>query len=219
MLNLQGVRIYESHVNALITPNVWLPDPIINGFLTILPTPASVILDSGILTKLREKNEKHLTKWVGKNIERISKCERLYQPLHIGIHWALGVFEVKLSTLFIFDSLPPRYAFWMERDLLRKIPHAIYDELEDKGDGKGDWKRDWKIVSQPDNVLNQKNSDDCGVYLCIHATLYEKTAKESGSIRAVVNHSPETWRNLLHECLIQNSFAPFERAFLSDEPL
>lgn len=156
-----------------------------------------------------------MTGWVKKSITDISKCERLFMPLNNRVHWAIAVFEVKKSKIFLFDSMRPRLAFVHEQHLLLMIPKAIYAKIPEKGE----WVENWEVVTHPPNVLTQRNGDDCGVFLCVHAALYATKAGTTGEIPPIVNRTPRNWRNLLSTCLATKTLTPFLAAFEADKTL
>lgn len=140
-----------------------------------------------------------------------------YKIRHVKIYdsWALAIFELRTSTLYLFDSLQNAKYFDADLPLLVKMATYIYDNLDEKGM----WKRSWHVIARPMNVIQQKNGNDCGVFTCIHAALYFTKATGTGVIPRIVEQTSETWRALIHSYLITASLTPLEAAFLADVSL
>lgn len=164
-----------------------------------------------MLPLLRDNFITQMENWVAKNLQRISSCNRMFMPLHNGVHWALGVYDTECSTIVLFDSFRGFSVYDSEIHLLRMISSEVYAKLETKGN----WREHWSVVSNPNNVLKQENGDDCGVFLCIHAALYHLRGANA-TIPTVVRQKPKTWRSLLHSCLVTKTLDPLQAAFDAD---
>lgn len=149
-----------------------------------------------MLNHLHDGLDSRMTSWVVKNLGDIAQCERLFMPLNNSVHWALAIYEVKLNTLFILDSIPPSF-FESEVHLLLKISQLLYDKLEEKRN----WIREWQILYRK---------------MELHAALYHLKATPQGELPKVQRQSPETWRFLVNSCLETKSFNPLESAFIGD---
>jgi sentrin-specific protease 1 len=83
---------------------------------------------------------------------------------HHNTHWALAVLWPHSKEICYMDSLGGASASYVTSTLLRWFA----DEVEDKR-GEVLTMTDWSVRPPPDNLPQQHNGCDCGVFLCMYA--------------------------------------------------
>lgn len=96
-------------------------------------------------------------------------CDLILVPLHLGVHWALAVIDLKSKTVKSYDSMGQRH-----EDICNLLLHYIKEEHKvKKGRELDDTK--WTICSmKPIEIPQQKNGSDCGVFACKYADYIAK---------------------------------------------
>ncbi|CAO2831971.1 unnamed protein product [Amaranthus hypochondriacus] len=185
-------KILVSHENSNIditgellqclSPGAWLNDEVINVYLELL--------------KEREKREpkKYLNchffntffykKLVGgrngydyKAVRRwttqrklgygLMDCDKIFVPIHKDVHWCLAVINKKDKSFQYLDSLGGR-----DLQVLKVLSRYFMDEVKDKSGQEIDV-RSWDVEFVED-LPEQQNGFDCGVFMIKYADFYSK---------------------------------------------
>lgn len=193
--DINGCCITGEYLRRL-KPNCWLNDEIVNAFMTMLearatemrgakePTgiqgavsavpngvhgspnvPKVKIMNSFFYAKLIEPDRYKRPTY---NYQRVRRWTRKFDSFGLDIlllpinqenvHWTLGVINFRERTVQHLDSLGTGGSGKVREYLMRWVA----DEAKDKG--KEYNASEWKAVEA--DVPIQRNSDDCGVFLC-----------------------------------------------------
>ncbi|MQM12825.1 hypothetical protein Taro_045744 [Colocasia esculenta] len=90
------------------------------------------------------------------------ECDKIFVPIHKGMHWCLAVIDVRNEKLHYLDSLGG-----MDEHALKILACYYVDEVKDKYNktiGITSWK--YEAV---DNLPRQKNGWDCGMFMLKYA--------------------------------------------------
>lgn len=88
-------------------------------------------------------------------------CDIILVPLHLGVHWALAVIDLKSKTVKAFDSMGQRHD-----DICYLLLLYIQEEHKVKKGRELDVSK-WTVCSmRPSEIPQQKNGSDCGVFAC-----------------------------------------------------
>ncbi|XP_047201962.1 sentrin-specific protease 2 [Girardinichthys multiradiatus] len=157
----------------------WLNDEVINFYLSLIMERRSS--DSGRLKvytfstffypKLRGGAGGQAGGHVA--VKRWTKAVDLFMfdlilvPLHLGVHWALAVIDLKLKTVKSYDSMGQRHD-----DICNLLLLYLKEEHKAKKGRELDSAR-WTVGSLKD-IPQQKNGSDCGVFACKYADYIAK---------------------------------------------
>lgn len=90
-------------------------------------------------------------------------------PLHLGVHWALAVIDLKSKTVKSYDSMGQRHD-----DICGLLLRYLKDEHKAKKGVELDGTK-WTIgSSRASEIPQQKNGSDCGVFTCKYADYIAK---------------------------------------------
>ncbi|KAM6912845.1 sentrin-specific protease 2 [Xenentodon cancila] len=90
-------------------------------------------------------------------------------PLHLGVHWAMAVIDLKSKTVKSYDSMGQRHD-----DICSLLLLYLKEEHKTKKGRELDGAR-WTVGSLKANeVPQQKNGSDCGVFACKYADYIAK---------------------------------------------
>ncbi|XP_033843712.1 sentrin-specific protease 2 isoform X2 [Periophthalmus magnuspinnatus] len=91
-------------------------------------------------------------------------CDLILVPLHLGVHWALAVIDLKSKTVKTYDSMGQRHD-----DVCKLLLFYIQEEHKVKKGRDLDVSK-WTVCSmRPSEIPQQKNGSDCGVFACKYA--------------------------------------------------
>lgn len=113
-------------------------------------------------SNIRDKGVDAVAKWTkGKKIvgRKLLECERLFIPVHEGLHWTLLVLSPKARTIQYYDSLGGS-----GRSQIANIKKWLKFEMRD------DYiPSEWKVI--PAKSSRQQNGIDCGVFAVTNAKM------------------------------------------------
>eukprot|EP00210_Caulerpa_lentillifera_P006074 g5803.t1 len=113
---------YTGHDLKTLLPDQWLNDNIINGYMKLLQLRdqkqtsglschfCRSFLINNIFPKYTYSNirkwtlEKKLRNW-GQKKKCILDCDRVFFPVHLGVHWVLVMADLTVKTINYYDSL------------------------------------------------------------------------------------------------------------------
>lgn len=88
-------------------------------------------------------------------------------PLHLGVHWALAVIDLRSKTVRSYDSMGHRHD-----DICNILLLYLKEEHKAKKGRELDCAK-WTVGSLKD-IPQQKNGSDCGVFACKYADYIAK---------------------------------------------
>lgn len=90
-------------------------------------------------------------------------------PLHLGVHWAMAVIDLKSKTVKSYDSMAQRHD-----DICSLLLMYLKEEHKIKKGRELDSPK-WTIGSlRASEIPQQKNGSDCGVFACKYADYIAK---------------------------------------------
>ncbi|XP_061649704.1 sentrin-specific protease 2 isoform X1 [Phyllopteryx taeniolatus] len=90
-------------------------------------------------------------------------------PLHLGVHWALAVIDLKAKTVKLYDSMGQRHD-----DICGLLLLYLKEEHRAKKGRELDSAK-WTVgCMRPTEIPQQKNCSDCGVFACKYAQYIAK---------------------------------------------
>ncbi|XP_077476789.1 sentrin-specific protease 2 [Stigmatopora argus] len=150
----------------------WLNDEVINFYLSLVMEKCSdpaagrrvYSFSTFFYPKLCGQGGGHaaVKRWT-KAVD-IFLCDLVLLPLHLGVHWALAVMDLKAKTLKLYDSMGQR-----NDDVCRLLFLYLKDEHRAKKGRELDCTK-WAVgCMRPTEIPQQKNGSDCGVFACKYA--------------------------------------------------
>jgi sentrin-specific protease 1 len=165
-----------------LKPSTWLNDEVINFYMNMLQER-----DLGLTEKaggeVNRKSSHYFSsffidrlvadgKYNYKNVQRWSRKfdvfskDKIFMPINLSqTHWVMAVAFVQKKEIHYFDS--------MSGSGKRFLPHILQwfvDEAKDKKKGSIVVNpEEWKLIDQEDDVPQQRNGVDCGVFSTICA--------------------------------------------------
>jgi hypothetical protein len=162
-----------------LRPTQVLNDEIVNSWFKLITQgglPKISAFSSFFFTKLQENGFSGVKKWSNVDIFALAN---LLIPVHITSHWVLININFESSEIGYFDSLSG-IDFCSSLILQFLIKEHLWKKGTELDVGK------WKIV--PHQVPQQKNSFDCGVYICLFAHCIANKAKIAGFEQSNIPH-------------------------------
>ncbi|XP_061553078.1 sentrin-specific protease 2 isoform X3 [Phycodurus eques] len=90
-------------------------------------------------------------------------------PLHLGVHWALAVIDLKAKTVKLYDSMGQRHD-----DICGLLLLYLKEEHRAKKGRELDSAK-WTVgCMRPTEIPQQRNGSDCGVFACKYAQYVAK---------------------------------------------
>ncbi|XP_028293238.1 sentrin-specific protease 2 isoform X3 [Gouania willdenowi] len=90
-------------------------------------------------------------------------------PLHLGVHWALAVIDLRTKSVKSYDSMGQRH-----HDICSLLLHYLKEEHKVKK-GRELESTKWTVRSyKASEIPQQKNGSDCGVFACKYADYIAK---------------------------------------------
>ena len=159
-----------------LKPGVWLNNNLVNYFTFLLgnkdadicdrhPTMRRSIFFTTYLISLLMNDGYHRVRSWGRKVDsgNIFNLKKIFLPVNVdGCHWSLIVVYIIENKIVYYDSLNKDGSVYLEAamDYLRKESQQInQDDINEN---------EWSL-HRDTNIPQQRNSDDCGVCLCINA--------------------------------------------------
>ena len=196
-----AVTISNEHIRLTdilsLSPDEWITDPIINGYMFLLQQRDKLLIQSqarttpnlfftsmlytkvlyegdhcedGVLTWGTKKCETYIGK--GTNIFQMNK---IYFPInHNNSHWALVQADMEQHVLTYYDSLGKHTANKTTGSVLgQKALTTIlkYLKHEHMQVCKSELQSTWRVDDQSNTIPQQSNGSDCGVFTIAYADL------------------------------------------------
>ncbi|CAI8610655.1 unnamed protein product [Vicia faba] len=100
----------------------------------------------------------------------LHECDKIFVPIHQNIHWCLGVINNKEKKFQYLDSLKG-----IDTQVLEVLARYFVDEVKDKTGEDIDisyWEKEFV-----EELPEQKNGSDCGVYMVKYADFYSRNLR------------------------------------------
>ncbi|NXA41338.1 SENP2 protease, partial [Eudromia elegans] len=144
----------------------WLNDEIINFYMNLLMErnrkegyPTLYAFSTFFYPKLVSGGYKAVRRWT-RNVD-LFKQDIIVVPLHLRVHWALVVIDVRKKSIKYFDSMGKKGD---------KICETIFQYLQEESKEKRNLElsfSEWVLRSmEPHEIPQQLNGSDCGVFMC-----------------------------------------------------
>ena len=173
----------------------WISDRVIDAYLSLIDSTASLCFESSFLPLLMSGKVDTIKKQISRKKERLNSSSRFFIPLFEKKHWGLAVVDKVQQNLIIYDSYQSLQAFNAAVKLILKW----LESLNENFGSANSWPMSYKVNMQPGNTHQQQNSDDCGVFVCIHAGLL---VMNDFILPKIDEKSSSFWRGILHRSLI-----------------
>ncbi|XP_032814206.2 uncharacterized protein LOC116944605 [Petromyzon marinus] len=139
--------------------SAWLNDQVINVYgemLANLKPDEVYYFTSFFYSHLKRRGYDGVKRWT----KKVSVFSRrlLLLPLHLGLHWALGVVRLQTHEISLYDSAPSPATTACLTIMSRYLTEEA--KARDRPDLKGPWS-----IHLPKNLPRQMNGNDCGVFV------------------------------------------------------
>ncbi|KFP33777.1 Sentrin-specific protease 2, partial [Colius striatus] len=147
----------------------WVNDEVINFYMNLLMArskkegyPAIHAFSTFFYPKLLSGGYKAVMRWT-RNVD-LFKQDMVFVPIHLKLHWALVVVDVRKKSIRYLDSLGQNG---------HKICETVFkylqaEHLEKRKLELSCW--EWSLCSmEPHEIPQQSNGSDCGIFLCKYA--------------------------------------------------
>ncbi|CAG10351.1 unnamed protein product, partial [Tetraodon nigroviridis] len=160
---------------ATLQEGGWLNDEVINFYLSLITERSSgqaaglkvYSFSTFFFPKLRGRGgglagHSEVKRWT-KAVDLFS-YDLVLVPLHLGVHWALAVIDLKSRTVKSYDSMGQRHD-----DICSLLLLYLKEEHKVKKDRELDETK-WTVGNlKTTEIPQQKNGSDCGVFACKYA--------------------------------------------------
>ncbi|CAL8285444.1 unnamed protein product [Lota lota] len=167
---------------ATLREGSWLNDEVINFYLSLVmersssqaaPGPRVYCFNTFFLPKLRGgEGGQAGGHWA---VKRWTKAVDLFLhdlilvPLHLDVHWAMAVIDLRSQTVKSYDSMGQRHD-----DICSLLLLFLREEHKVKKGKELDTSR-WTVGSlRASEIPQQKNGSDCGIFACKYADYISK---------------------------------------------
>ncbi|KAI8518951.1 SUMO1 sentrin specific peptidase 1 [Branchiostoma belcheri] len=94
------------------------------------------------------------------HMQEVAQSDLVLMPVHQGSHWALLAYFIRRKAVLLMDSLVANGHINRQTAMVRAKSFLTFFLQPE------DLKWDEWSFSMPDDIPQQSNSDDCGVYAC-----------------------------------------------------
>ncbi|ERN02234.1 ubiquitin-like-specific protease ESD4 [Amborella trichopoda] len=183
-----NIEITRSILQCLL-PGAWLNDEVINLYLELLKErekrdPKHFLKCHFFNTFFYKKLISGRSGYDYKAVRRwttqrkigydLIECDKIFVPIHKEIHWCLAVINIKDKKLQYLDSLRG-----LDSEVLKVLARYIKDEAKDKSETEVDLSS-W-IQGCIEDLPEQQNGSDCGMFMIKYADFYSRGLKLSFS--------------------------------------
>ncbi|XP_068023359.1 sentrin-specific protease 2-like [Melanerpes formicivorus] len=177
----------------------WLNDEVINFYLQLVAErsrkagyPSVHAFSTFFYPKLVSGGYEGVRRWT-RGLDIFQK-DIILVPIHLGIHWALVVIDVRRKTISYYDSLGQRGM---------KICQALLQYLQEESRSRRGLElasAEWALHSMgAQEIPQQRNQSDCGVFLC----KYAESICRDRAITFSQRHMPSFRKKMVWEILHQ----------------
>ncbi|XP_033920224.1 sentrin-specific protease 2 isoform X2 [Melopsittacus undulatus] len=192
------LRVTREDIHTLKSLH-WLNDEVINFYMTLLVErskkegyPAVHAFSTFFYSKLISGGYRAVRRWT-KDVD-LFKQDLILVPIHLKVHWALAVIDVRKKTIKYFDSAAQRG---------NKICETLFRYLQEESQAKRNLDltfSEWTLHSMESHEIPQQlNGSDCGVFVCKYADYISRDKP----ITFTQNHMPYFRRKMVWEIIHQ----------------
>ncbi|NXK92103.1 SENP2 protease, partial [Formicarius rufipectus] len=147
----------------------WLNDEVINFYMSLLVErskkegyPAVHAFSTFFYPKLCSGGYQAVRRWT-RGVDLFKK-DLILVPIHLSVHWALLVIDVRKKTIKYFDSMGLK-----GKDICATLLKYLQEESKEKRNLEL-IASEWTLRSMsPWEIPQQSNGSDCGVFACKYA--------------------------------------------------
>lgn len=171
---LPGTNINRNDLKSLDwVSSEWLTDEVINGYINLLCNQFKnvIALSSHLLNSLTAWGYRSSARQFTKKVDVFSK-EYVFVPVNWRLgdeeskdkpnHWSLAAIDIQNKKIKMYDSFG-RYPVKAMEKLLTYLEMEYFEKHEARLDIDN-----WSLVNV-ENIPKQRNSSDCGVFVCQYA--------------------------------------------------
>ncbi|NWI62576.1 SENP2 protease, partial [Todus mexicanus] len=147
----------------------WLNDEVINFYMTLVMErnkkegyPAAHVFSTFFYPKLISGGYPAVRRWT-RGVD-LFKQDLVLVPIHLRVHWALVVIDMRKKTIKYYDSMGQRGS---------KICETLFQYLREESREKRNVElafSEWTLHSMGSHEIPQQlNGSDCGVFICKYA--------------------------------------------------
>ena len=206
-----------------LSPNAWITDPIINGYMFLLQqrdqmliqsqarTTPNLFFTSMLYTKVLcegDNCENGVLTWGTKKCEtyigegtNIFQTNKIFFPInHHNAHWALVQADMEQHVLSYYDSLgtddanKPTGSGLGQQALSAILKYLRHEHMQVY---KSELQSTWTIVDESNKIPQQSNGSDCGVFTIAYADLLSVDE----SLKSIKPKKMNDTRNRIKFCL------------------
>nr|XP_009487915.1 PREDICTED: sentrin-specific protease 2 [Pelecanus crispus] len=177
----------------------WLNDEVINFYMSLLVErnkkegyPAVHAFSTFFYPKLISGGYKAVRRWT-RGVD-LFKQDLILVPIHLRVHWALVVIDVRKKTVKYFDSMGQKGD---------KICETLFQYLQEESRDKRNVEltfSEWTLHSMESHEIPQQlNGSDCGVFMCKYADYISRDKP----ITFTQNHMPYFRKRMVWEIIHQ----------------
>ncbi|RXN33494.1 sentrin-specific protease 2-like protein [Labeo rohita] len=185
---------------ATLQEGSWLNDEVINFYMNLVMSRSEqevggrkvYSFSTFLFPKLHNGGHAAVRRWT-KAVD-LFLYDIILVPLHLGVHWSLGVVDFKSKSVRSYDSMGQRHD-----DICDMILLYLKEEFRIKK-GKDLDTSKWTLSSlRPSEIPQQKNGSDCGVFVCKYADYISR----GRNLTFRQNHMPYFRKAMIWEILNQ----------------
>lgn len=173
-----NLNIYSEDITTLSGLS-WLNDSVINFYMNLIiergknqKFPSVYAFNTFFYPKLIKDGYGSLKRWTRK--VDIFAQDLLAVPIHLGMHWCMSIVDFREKTIKYYDSMGGA-----GRRCLEALYNYLKSEYRDKKGGELSMSG-WQLeCMSPDEIPQQMNGSDCGVFSCTFAEFITRNAKLS----------------------------------------
>jgi len=160
----------------------WLNDSIINVYMELITERSSIkpnlpqvySMNTFFFDTLKNRGYRAVRRWT-KKVDLFEK-DICFCPIHVNrIHWTLAIIDFRKKEISYLDSMGGGNTV-----CLKMLKSYLEEEHNDKKKQPYDTS-DWTLVNRHQEVPQQMNGSDCGVFACLFAEFIARDAKLSFS--------------------------------------
>ncbi|KAM6063501.1 sentrin-specific protease 2 [Theristicus caerulescens] len=177
----------------------WLNDEVINFYMSLLMErnkkegyPAVHAFSTFFYPKLISGGYKAVRRWT-RGVD-LFKQDLILVPIHLRVHWALVVIDIRKMTIKYFDSMGQKGD---------RICETLFRYLQEESREKRNLEltfSEWTLHSMESHEIPQQlNGSDCGVFMCKYADYISRDKP----ITFTQNHMPYFRKKMVWEIIHQ----------------
>lgn len=157
---------------SFLVGNQGLPDVLADMVGDYLNSPglACRFMSSFLITKMLNSGYQEVKRWSTLSGGKIvgDRLDMVFFPVFMGLHWRLGVINFRDKRFEYYNSLRICAA---ERGFMKRVLKKLRTYVEGEADGNVNLEGWRDKVMSSDDIPQQDNAYDCGVFMCKYAEL------------------------------------------------